>query len=344
LPVPGAAKLIVAEEVVLSFAWTSPLATLGTFANARKEAEIMTQPQLDLIDLEQDLPGQQRFISCWVSRQADLTFIVDPGPKSSIPHLLAQLQALGVDHLDLVLLTHVHLDHAGGTAEVIEAFPGARVVCHDKGVPHLIEPARLWQGSLQVQGRMAEVYGRPSALPPEAIATPEQIERQEISVLETPGHASHHLSFLHCGTLYAGEAAGTYMALPEERAYLRPSTPPKFFLPPALASLDLLLSLTPEPQRIAFSHYGLVEGSVRSLLQAARQQLVAWTEVARQERRRGAESFAANLSRTLERLIAEDALLAGLAELEPAIRQREHGFAAQTLHGIFGWLEREARS
>ncbi len=117
----------------------------------------MDEPTLHLIDLDQELHGQREFISCWVSQQAELTFIVDPGPPTTAGRLVAQLHALQVDHLDYVLLTHVHLDHAGGTAQVLTAYPDAKVVCHEKGVPHLLDPAGLWRGSRKVLGRMAEV-------------------------------------------------------------------------------------------------------------------------------------------------------------------------------------------
>jgi glyoxylase-like metal-dependent hydrolase (beta-lactamase superfamily II) len=330
----------------------------------------MKQPSLDLIDLDQDLPGQQRFISCWLSRQDGLAFIVDPGPQSSVGRLIARLRTLGVDRLDFILLTHVHLDHAGGTAEVVRAFPGVRVICHAKGRPHLVEPTKLWRGSREVLGRFAEAYGPPGPVPEAAIGTAAEAERRQIRILETPGHAAHHLSFFHEGTLYVGEAAGTYMAIPGGEIFQRPATPPQFFLAPALASLDRLLALTPEPARMAFSHYGLAEGRVHRLLRAAREQLQRWVEVARQEMdaetamapgrtmdttsgpdpaspgpvesRFGEEAAAALLVRTRARLFATDPLLAVLKRLGPEIREREYGFTVQTLQGIFGHLQREA--
>ena len=122
-------------------------------------------PELTLIDLDQPLIGQRRFISCWLSRQPELSFIVDPGPPATAAALVDHLRALGVEQLDLILLTHVHLDHAGATAAVLKAFPTARVVVHVRGRPHLLAPQRLWEGSQRVLGRTATVYGEPAAVP-----------------------------------------------------------------------------------------------------------------------------------------------------------------------------------
>jgi len=274
-------------------------------------------PELTLIDLDQPLIGQRRFISCWLSRQPELSFIVDPGPPATAAALIDHLRALGVEQLDLILLTHVHLDHAGATAAVLEAFPAARVVVHVRGRPHLLAPQRLWEGSQRVLGRTATVYGEPAAVPDAALASFDDHARHGIRSIQTPGHASHHLAFLHQGTLYAGEAAGTFAALPPleadrdtgaaERAdavpdqpragisstrlaartvapediYLRPATPSRFILEVALASLGRLIALDPAPRRVAFAHHGAFVGDVIQLLRDAGDQLLVWLETAR---------------------------------------------------------------
>ena len=225
-------------------------------------------PRLDLIDLDQaTLPGYRRFISCWLSHGDGPTFIVDPGPHSTAGVLQNRLHDLGVEHLDFILLTHIHLDHGGATSRLLEAFPTARVVCQKKAQHHLTAPARLWEGSRAVLGAVADTYGEPQPVPESALATYADLATAGIEVIPTPGHAPHHLSFLHQGTLFVGEAAGTFLDLGDHGWYLRPATPPRFFLETALASLDRLLALEPVPERLAFAHHGLLKGQARDLLE-----------------------------------------------------------------------------
>jgi len=294
--------------------------------------------QLDLVDLDQPrLEGQRRFISAWVSRSEGLAFLVDPGPPSTAAALLAALRGLGVTRLDYVLLTHVHLDHAGATADVLDAYPGARAWCHETGRRHLVDPSRLWEGSRQVLGTTAEVYGEPRPVPAAALADDDELAARGVRVVPTPGHAAHHASFAHADTLFVGEAAGTYLALPGGGWYLRPATPPRFVPEVALASLARLLALEPRPRRVAFAHHGCLEGRTGELLEAARDQLRLWVEVARRcaARDPGAAPEAL-VAACLETLAAADARFARRGELPPDIQARELQFTRQSLRGILG--------
>jgi len=297
-------------------------------------------PQLALIDLDQAaLAGYRRFLSCWLSRGDGPTFVVDPGPTSTVAHLVAHLRALGVDSLDYVLLTHIHLDHAGGTAQLCEAFPKARVFCHKNGRQHLGEPARLWEGSRAVLGGVADHFGEPQPVPEAAFASDADLAAAGITVIPTPGHAPHHLSFLHQGTLFLGEAAGTYLEIDAGLWYLRPATPPRFFLETALESLDRLLALTPAPDRLAFAHHGLREGRTRDLLRLAREQLEQWVRAVRHARREAPQAdFAALSAAVVTRLAAADPHFALRAQLPPDIRAREEDFTAQTLRGMVQYV------
>jgi glyoxylase-like metal-dependent hydrolase (beta-lactamase superfamily II) len=303
---------------------------------------------LDLIDLDQPLPGQREFISCWLERRPGLTFIVDPGPGSTAGHLVVQLRARGVTRLDWILLTHIHLDHAGGAAEVAAAFPEAKIVCHENGCGHLAAPERLWEGSRAVLGAAAEVYGKPSPVPANRFAARaelagESFARAGITIVPTPGHAPHHLSFRHDGTLFVGEAAGTFAALPDSGRYLRPATPPRFYPAVALDSLDRLLALAPSPARLAFAHHGLAKGRTRELLNDARHQLERWLTVLRHERRSGEQlgdgTPGTLLARVQKRLLAEDPHYARWSALPEDIRARELTFTRQSLSGMLGFLD-----
>lgn len=304
---------------------------------------------LHLIDLDQPLPGQRRFISCWARVDGPVTYVVDPGPPRSIGALIARLRELGLCRLDLILLTHVHLDHGGGTAQLLEAFPGAAVVCHPEGRRHLADPARLWAGSRQVLGAKAEVYGEPGPVPAEALADEAALAGFGIAVVPTPGHAPHHVAFHHGDDLFLGEAAGTFSTLgrgPQaEDYYLRPATPPRFRPEVAQASLDRLLALDPLPRRLRFAHHGWFGGDGRRLLAAAREQIDLWLDACREgldarplATRDGAGAGDGLLDDIAARLRRRDPRFARGEGLDADIRERERDFTRQSLRGMVGHL------
>ena len=307
-------------------------------------------PGLHLVDLDQDLVGQRRFISCWVRVRPDCAYVVDPGPPATGECLIRALEDLGVDRFDFILLTHIHLDHAGTTAAVLARWPQARVVCHPRARQHLVEPSRLWEGSLAVLREKARVYGRPRPVPAAALAADGEAERRGIAVIETPGHAPHHVCFLDGDCLFAGEAAGTYSALGRgsdtAEPYLRPATPPLFRLEVARASLERLLDLRPAPARVLFAHHGLHEGDAPRILAAARDQLDLWVETCRRVAAdRGglpapgeAAAEAALMDAIARELARRDAFFARGDDLPADIRERERDFTRQTLRGMLGYL------
>ncbi|MGZ3597897.1 MAG: MBL fold metallo-hydrolase, partial [Syntrophales bacterium] len=100
------------------------------------------EPMKDLyiVDLDQPLEGFYNFLNSWVYRQGGLTIVVDPGPRSTIPVLVKALKELDVKKLDYILLTHIHIDHAGGAGLLVGHYPDAMVICHPKGIRHMIDP------------------------------------------------------------------------------------------------------------------------------------------------------------------------------------------------------------
>ena len=293
----------------------------------------MDPRNLFCIDLDQpSLAGFRKFISAWLYRGEDFTLLVDPGPLSTVPHLVGELRRRGIERLDYVLLTHIHIDHAGGTGALLREFPAARVICHPEGIRHLAAPEMLWQGSLKVLGRMAEAYGEIVPIPAERLQFTERIGATGVRVFPTPGHAQHHLCFLLDDLLFAGEAAGVRSEVAGE-IYLRPATPPRFLLPVALDSLDRMLAL--RPRRMVFAHYGLVESAMEHL-RIARRQLPLWV--------RGVAATAA-----VEESRREEALFAWLQErdenyrnirrLPPDILGRERIFLGNTLRGMSEYVD-----
>jgi len=252
--------------------------------------------------------------------------------------LIERLRALGLRRLDFILLTHIHIDHAGAAAALQRAFPEARVHSHPKGAPHVEDPRRLWKGSLAVLGDVARCYGEPPPLPGGCLVAEEQLAQAGITVLPTPGHAPHHVSFLQGEDLFLGEAFGTRIPLPSGQPYLRPATPPRFLPAVHGASIERLLALEPQPRRAVFAHYGAVEG-LRPWAELAQAQTARWTDWAAELL---AESERDLLARFTARVLREDPLCGGArhAELDQDLRQRELGFFANSLDGILGWLRR----
>jgi len=285
--------------------------------------------ELHCIDLDQPaFTGFRKFISSWLVRNGACSLLVDPGPASTIPYLVAELRRCGVETLDYILLTHIHIDHAGGTGTLLREFPGAQVVCHPEGVRHLVSPEKLWLGSRQVLGApLADAYGEILPVPEGQIGFAETLGSTGVRTYLTPGHAPHHCCYLLGDLLFAGEVAGVRCEL-EGGIYLRPATPPRFIQQTALDSLERMLSLM--PRRMVFAHYGLVEEAMTHL-RIARDQLRLWVEGAAQTLALPeAEREEAFFSWLLER----DPVYRNIDRLPADIRTRERIFLGNTLRGM----------
>jgi glyoxylase-like metal-dependent hydrolase (beta-lactamase superfamily II) len=285
------------------------------------------------ITLTPPMDGFADFISAWVVT-GPTVFLVDAGPGSTAGQLLRALDLLGISRLDYLLLTHIHLDHAGAAGVVSRRFPEARVVCHAKGIPHLVDPTQLWEGSRRLLGAVAEGYGPLDPIPPERFIAAQTFRAEALTALLTPGHAVHHVSFATDAGLFAGEACGVRYQMSDRREYLRPATPPRFFLDVALASIDALLAQA--PARMMIGHFGVTEDGT-GLLRRHREQLVFWEDwLAKQTRRSSTpESFAAYCE---EGLLAEDPCLSALSAFPEPARRRERYFLKNSINGFLGWL------
>jgi glyoxylase-like metal-dependent hydrolase (beta-lactamase superfamily II) len=212
--------------------------------------------------------------------------LIECGPALSIDNVIAGLAEVGLDPGDLAYLvvTHIHLDHAGGAGDVAEAFPSATIVVSEVGAPHLNDPERLNASSRRVYGEvMDEVYG--DCTPIEegrllGVADGHRLDLgggRHLELLYTPGHAKHHIGIWDSdtGVIFSGDSVG--VKLPGMTA-LRPATPPPdFHLEAATRSLDRYIDR--EPTRVYLAHYGALDPPVEGL-EDAKHRLHLWAGTA----------------------------------------------------------------
>jgi glyoxylase-like metal-dependent hydrolase (beta-lactamase superfamily II) len=195
---------------------------------------------------------------------------VDVGTGHSVPGLLAALEAKGLPHdaVDYVIVTHVHLDHAGGAGEMMRRLPRARLVVHPRGARHMADPSKLWAGASAVYGEeaMARNYGQLVPVDPSRIVeAPEgytlELAGRPLLFLDTPGHARHHFCVWDVASrsMFTGDTFGlSYRELAGQRgAFILPTTTPVQFEPEALlASIDRLVGFL--PVAMILTHYSRV--------------------------------------------------------------------------------------
>jgi len=249
--------------------------------------------------------GIENFIASYLLI-GNKTMIIETGPTTSIENLLTGLSEIGVgnDDVDYVAVSHIHIDHAGGAGTLLEHLPKARLLVHAKGVPHLIEPEKLWRQTRQVLGEIADMYGEIHPVPEQRIVkatdgmTVELGDGVGLKVLETLGHASHHLSFYENSGrgVFTGDVAGVYI---KSLDTVIPTAPPPFNLEMVLMSLNRLIEVAPE--KLYYTHFG-VGGDAVKRLEAYAAQLKLWAEVVLEGMENGED-----LEAIYERILEDDA-------------------------------------
>lgn len=233
--------------------------------------------------------GHERVIGCW--QVGDV--LIDPGPTSALERLLAEL---GDRRPRALLLTHIHLDHAGATGSLIERWPELEVYVHERGAPHLIDPTRLLDSARRLYGEeMDSLWGEMVPVPERSIRVltgGERLIEGAFEVAYTPGHASHHVSYLHEGTAYAGDTAGVRIG---GSLTIAPTPPPDIDLDAWHESIERLRGWAPE--RLAITHFGAYD-DVEEQLDALERRLDRWAERARDHER---EQFIAGARAEIER-------------------------------------------
>lgn len=220
-------------------------------------------------------------IAAFLLRGAGEAALIDVGPASTAETLLAAAAAAGVapEEIRHLLVTHVHLDHAGASGVLLRRLPNARLYVHEIGAPHLIDPSKLVASATRIYGAlMKRLWGEIVPVPPDRVTLLRDGDRlsvagRDLAVLYTPGHAIHHVAFhdLESGEVYAGDAAGVRL---QGCTYVRPPTPPPDLdLEAWDTTLDRLASLNPPALYVA--HYGRCTG-VQAHLRELRSHLRAW--------------------------------------------------------------------
>jgi glyoxylase-like metal-dependent hydrolase (beta-lactamase superfamily II) len=227
------------------------------------------------------LPGS---IATALLHTEDGSILIDPGPSSTLPRLREQLEGHGLRTQDLraVLLTHIHMDHAGATGSLVKEHPRLQVYVHARGAPHLVDPSNLLKSAKMLFGEdMESLFGE---FQPVASANLKILEGGEvlslgsrrIQVLYTPGHANHHVTYFdHAeGTAFVGDTTGICI---EGHAFILPATPPPDVnLELWDASLDAIGGL--HPQELFLTHFGYAQDSQRHIA-SYRQRLHHWSEL-----------------------------------------------------------------
>jgi glyoxylase-like metal-dependent hydrolase (beta-lactamase superfamily II) len=213
--------------------------------------------------------------------------IVETGPTTSLEPVLAGLARLGVGAADLahVVVTHIHLDHAGGVGAICERFPSATVWVHERGARHLADPARLVASATSIYGvdRMADLFGPVVPVPAHRIRSLADgdlvpLGDRSLEAAATPGHAKHQVALLDSdtGAVFTGDALGIH---PPDDPVLRPATPPPDYdLEQSVASIDRIRAMAAD--LLLFSHFGPIR-EVDRVCDLAIRRFRDWTEVVR---------------------------------------------------------------
>jgi glyoxylase-like metal-dependent hydrolase (beta-lactamase superfamily II) len=247
---------------------THALRLLRCGATGQKDTPVHPPHDIHTIDTGFVRP---RFDAAYLIVETGRGAFIDCGTNHSVPRLLAALAEVGLTPADVdwLILTHVHLDHAGGAGELMAQLPQARLVVHPRGARHMIDPSQLWAGATAVYGEqvMEQSYGRLRPVPAERVVeAPDghvvSLGGRVLQCLETPGHARHHLTVhdVRNKLCFTGDVFGlSYRELDTAAGpFVLPTTTPVQFDPDALhASIDRLVAL--RPAAMYLTHYGRVD-------------------------------------------------------------------------------------
>lgn len=285
--------------------------------------------------------------------EAGRVAIVESGTAHSLPRVLAALAHLGLpaDAVDWVLLTHVHLDHAGGAGALMQALPNAQLAVHPRGARHMIDPTRLWSATVAVYGEAFALREYGALVPVEADRVVEAHDGMQINlagriieVADTPGHARHHVCYWDARTRgwLTGDAFGlsyreTHVG---DRAFALPTSTPSQFEPDAMhQSIDRLMAC--EPVCMYPTHYGRITEPFR-LAQDLHRLVDAYVAIAETvlDEADPARQYA-ELCTRLTHLVGQEAASQGWAVQGEAALALYAGDLALNAQGLQGWIKQK---
>jgi len=231
--------------------------------------------------------GRPRSIGAVLLESSGHYAIIDPGPASTLETLRAQLLAhgLSVSDLEAILLTHIHLDHAGATGSLLRENPNVRVFVHSKGAAHLADPSKLLASAGRLWGDdLRRLFGETLAVPEQNIQIQEGAEAislgtRKIDVIYTPGHASHHVTYFdeREGVAFAGDTVGIRIA---NGPYIMPATPPPD-IDLAVWEQSFAAILERQPSKLFVTHFGYAENPTKHIADL-RERLHLWADITEQ--------------------------------------------------------------
>jgi glyoxylase-like metal-dependent hydrolase (beta-lactamase superfamily II)/cell division septum initiation protein DivIVA len=275
-----------------------------TIVRENETAAVVPRREFRVIDLLH--LGRERVIGCWNVEDV----LIDPGPTSCLATLL---DALGDKRPRAVLLTHVHLDHAGASGSLVERWPDLEIYVHERGAPHMMDPAKLLESAGRLYGDdMQRLWGEVLPVPVENVRIlrgGEELLNRAFEVVYTPGHASHHVAYMHDGTGFVGDAAGVRIS--SETLTIPPTPPPDVDVEAWHDSLERLKAWRPE--RLAITHFGSAQDVTAQLAEVS-ERLDNWAALARTEEM---DTFVATVTEEIERGAGTELLPAYLQAATP---------------------------
>lgn len=238
----------------------------------------------DIVAIDTEMAGMTELLAGFLV-PGDAPAVIETGPATVVPKLVEGLRQLGLGPADVAwfVVSHIHLDHAGGTGDILKHFPKATIVCHRAGAKHLIDPSKLMASAYRVFGdSLYRLFGPQLPVPEEQLRAVDPGDRIELGrgrhleVVEAPGHARHHMALQdsETGVLFVGDSMGVYLP---EADVLRPATPPPDFdLIEALATLQRYRERT--PTGLYLTHFGPAP-DLTGLLDIAEEKLRRYGEI-----------------------------------------------------------------